>query len=268
MTATHEPGVAVPDAGTPVPGGRPGIRRILVPIRSADQAVGPLAAAARVCGAANVLLCLVHVRIYDPPLRGSGRFYPQTRSEAAAIPDEALPIAWAYGLPAATAVIAARRREVASAIARQASAWRADMIIMTRRPGLAICRLVLGSVPDQVMASGLPGARRPSTGVARCGQLPLTAGDLSGRRRRSSTCWPASCPASCPAQPGASGTSVRAARGSWRTSVTVSVCQPARHPACGRAGGRRPAMASGRIPAAPGRVTGPPCAGRVPGGGR
>ena len=74
MTVTHEPGVAVPDAGTPVPGGRPGIRRILVPIRSADQAVGPLAAAARVCGAANVLLCLVHVRIYDPPLRGSGRF--------------------------------------------------------------------------------------------------------------------------------------------------------------------------------------------------
>ena len=101
MTVTHEPGVAVPDAGTPVPGGRPGIRRILVPIRSADQAVGPLAAAARVCGAANVLLCLVHVRIYDPPLRGSARFYPQTRSEAAAIPDEALPIAWAYGLPGA-----------------------------------------------------------------------------------------------------------------------------------------------------------------------
>ena len=267
MTVTHEPGVAVPDAGTPVPGGRPGIRRILVPIRSADQAVGPLAAAARVC-AANVLLCLVHVRIYDPPLRGSARFYPQTRSEAAAIPDEALPIAWAYGLPATTAVIAARRREVASAIARQASAWRADMIIMTPCPVLAICRLVLGSVPDQVMASGLPGARRPSTGVARCGQLPLTAGDLSGRRRRSSTCWPASCPASCPAQPGASRTSVRAVRVSWRTSVTVSVCQPARHPACGRADDRRPAMASGRIPAAPGRVTGPPCAGRVPGGGR
>ena len=37
MTATHEPGVAVPDAGTPVPGGRPGIRRILVPIRSAER---------------------------------------------------------------------------------------------------------------------------------------------------------------------------------------------------------------------------------------
>src|SRR6516165_5116073 len=37
MTVTHEPGVAVPDAGTPVPGGRPGIRRILVPIRSAER---------------------------------------------------------------------------------------------------------------------------------------------------------------------------------------------------------------------------------------
>jgi len=256
MTATHEPGVAVPDAGTPVPGGRPGIRRILVPIRSAERsarwrslrafAAWPTSCCAwSTCGSTT---------------RPCG--------DLAGLPAEALPIAWAYGLPATTAVIAARRREVASAIARQASAWRADMIIMTPCPVLAICRLVLGSVPDQVMASGLPGARRPSTGVARCGQLPLTAGDLSGRRRRSSTCWPASCPASCPAQPGASGTSVRAARGSWRTSVTVSVCQPARHPACGRADDRRPAMASGRIPAAPGRVTGPPCAGRVPGGGR
>ena len=43
------------------------------------------------------------------------------------------------------------RRDVASAVARQAAAWRADLIVMTRRPGPAIYRLILGSVPDQVM---------------------------------------------------------------------------------------------------------------------
>lgn len=151
MTMTREPGTAVPDAGTPAPGDRPRYPRILVPIRSADQAAGPLAAAARVCGAASATLCLLHVRIYDPPARGSGRFYPQAKSVAAAIPDEALPIAWAYGLRATTAVITARRGDIAPAIARQAFAWQADLIIMTRRPGPALCRLVLGSVPDQVM---------------------------------------------------------------------------------------------------------------------
>ncbi len=178
MTMTREPGIAVPDADTPVPGDGPGVLRILVPIRSAEDAVGPLAVAARVCGTANGMLCLVHVRIYDPPRRGCGRFYPQTKSEAAAIPDEALPIAWAYGLRATTAVVEARRGDVASAIARQASAWRADMMVMTRRPSPAICRLVLGSVPDQVMRK----AHCPVLAVhpdrkARSRRQPLAAGE-------------------------------------------------------------------------------------------
>jgi nucleotide-binding universal stress UspA family protein len=84
-------------------------------------------------------------------LRGAGRFYPQTASEAAAVPDEALPMIWACALKATTAVVRAPRGEVAAAIAQQASAWRADVIVMTRRPSPAIWRLVLGSVPDQVM---------------------------------------------------------------------------------------------------------------------
>jgi nucleotide-binding universal stress UspA family protein len=151
MTMTREPGTAGPDIHTPAPGGRSGFRRILVPVRSASDADETLAIAARACTATNGLLQLVHVRIYDPPMRGAGRFYPQTRTEAEAVPDEALPMAWAHGFRATTAVVAAPRGEVASAIARQASAWQADMIVMTRRPGLALCRLVLGSVPDQVM---------------------------------------------------------------------------------------------------------------------
>ena len=91
------------------------------------------------------------MRIYDPPLRGAAPFYPQSRSEAAAVPDEALPMVWAHGLRAATAVVEAPRGDVAAAIAWQASDWRADVIVMTRRPSPAICRLFHGSVPDRVM---------------------------------------------------------------------------------------------------------------------
>ena len=39
----------------------------------------------------------------------------------------------------------------AEAIAWQAAAWPADLIVLTRPPRLAITRLVGGSVPDQVM---------------------------------------------------------------------------------------------------------------------
>jgi nucleotide-binding universal stress UspA family protein len=45
----------------------------------------------------------------------------------------------------------APRGEVAAAIAQQASAWRADVIVLTRRRRPAIGRMVLGSVADQVM---------------------------------------------------------------------------------------------------------------------
>jgi nucleotide-binding universal stress UspA family protein len=151
MTITGRPDTADPGTDQLGAGDGPSFRRILVPIRQASDAAPALAVAARACGATIGVLRLIHVRIYDPPLRTVGRFYPQTRSEAAAVPDEALPIAWGYGLRATTAVVDAPRGEVATAIAWHASAWRADVIVMTRRPSLAICRLLLGSVPDQVM---------------------------------------------------------------------------------------------------------------------
>jgi nucleotide-binding universal stress UspA family protein len=48
-------------------------------------------------------------------------------------------------------VVDAPRAEVAAAIALQAAAWRADVIVLTRRRRPAISRMVLGSVADQVM---------------------------------------------------------------------------------------------------------------------
>jgi nucleotide-binding universal stress UspA family protein len=60
-------------------------------------------------------------------------------------------MAWGYDLRATASVVAAPREKVAWAIVRQASAWPADMIVMTRRPSPAICRLLLGSISDKVM---------------------------------------------------------------------------------------------------------------------
>ncbi len=143
--------IAVPGTDELAPGDRPSFRRILVPIRQASEAAQTLAVAARICCSTNGTLRLVHVRIFDPPMRSAGRFFPETRSEAAAIPDEALPMVWSYGLRATTAVVNAPRGEIGAAIAQQAAAWHADVIVMSRRPSPAICRLLLGSVPDQVM---------------------------------------------------------------------------------------------------------------------
>jgi nucleotide-binding universal stress UspA family protein len=153
MSASYDLKVAIP--GTEVPDARqgPSLRRILVPVRSPGESAEALATAARVCGRTiNGVLRLVHVRIYDPPMpRCPGRFYPETAAEAVALLDEALLIVWGCGAQATTAVVDAPRREVAAAVVQQMCAWRADVIVLTRRSRPAISRVLLGSVADQVM---------------------------------------------------------------------------------------------------------------------
>ena len=153
MPASYDLEVAIPGAGAPDAGDGPSFRRIFVPVRSPDESAEALAVAARVYSStANGMLRLVHVRMYDPPMpKCPGRFYPETAAEAAALLDEALLIIWGSGAQATTAVVDAPRGEVAAAIAQQASAWRADVIVLTRRRRPAISRMVLGSVADQVM---------------------------------------------------------------------------------------------------------------------
>jgi len=108
--------------------------------------------AARICGITGGVLRLVHVRTCDPPLPIAGRLYLETPGEATAVLEEALLAAWACGGPRATTVVVdVRRDDVAAAIAWQAAAWPADLIVLTRRPRPALSRLVRGSVPDQVM---------------------------------------------------------------------------------------------------------------------
>jgi nucleotide-binding universal stress UspA family protein len=156
MLTIDEREIAGPGTGAHPTGGRSSFRRILVPVRSPGQAGPALAVAAPLCTLAGGMLRLVHVRTCDPPLRASvgapARFYPETVGQAAAVLEEALLAAWACGGPrATTAVVDARRTDVARAIAWQAAVWRADLIVLTRRPRLASTRLVWGSVPDQVM---------------------------------------------------------------------------------------------------------------------
>jgi nucleotide-binding universal stress UspA family protein len=153
MSASYDLEVAVPGTDVPDYGDGPSFRRIFVPVRSPGESAEALAAAARVCSSTiNGVLRLIHIRIYDPPMpKCPGRFYPETVAEAKALLDEALLIVWGGGAQATTAVVDAPRGEVAAAIAQQASAWRADVIVLARRPRPAISRLVLGSVADQVM---------------------------------------------------------------------------------------------------------------------
>src|SRR5215831_979717 len=176
--------IADPGTGALLGDGRSSFRRILVPVRSPGESAPALAAAARICGLANGVLRLIHVRIYDPPMRASSRFYPETAAEAAAVLEEALLAAWACGGPrATTAVVDARHCDVAVAIAWQAAAWPADLIVLTRRPRPAIARVVGGSVADQVM-------RKASCPVL---AVPLRHCDAAASclRHRAATC--ASC---------------------------------------------------------------------------
>lgn len=153
MSVSYDLEAAVPDSDLPNAGGRPSFRRIFVPVRLPGESAEALAAAARVCSSTvNGVLRLVHVRIYDPPMpRCPGPFYPQTAAQVAAMLDEALLIVWGSGAQATTSVVNAPRKEVATAIVQQAAAWRADVIVLTRRRRLAVSRMLLGSVADRVM---------------------------------------------------------------------------------------------------------------------
>jgi nucleotide-binding universal stress UspA family protein len=152
MLTIDERKIAGPGTGAPPADGSSSFRRILVPVSAPDESRPALAVAARICALGNGVLRLVHVRICDPPLPIAGRLSLETAGDAAAVLEEALLMAWACGGPrATTAVVNARRPDVAMAIAWQAAAWPADLIVLTRRPRLAITRLVGGSVPDQFM---------------------------------------------------------------------------------------------------------------------
>jgi len=150
MSGYGEPGVLIPgtDART---GGGGSFPRILVPVGSHGQADQALALAAQFSAVVGGQLRLVHLRRWDPPLKGTGRFYTETSEQATAVLEKALTSVWAYGVPASGVVVDAVRSGMAHAIADEARAWRADVMVVARRRRRAIGVLVLGSLSNQLM---------------------------------------------------------------------------------------------------------------------
>jgi nucleotide-binding universal stress UspA family protein len=158
MLTIDEREIAVPGTGARPPDGRSSFRRILVPVRSPGEAYPAAAVAARICVRAGGVLRLVHVRTCDPPQRSAARFYLETPAQAAAALEEAQLAAWACGGPRATTIVVdARRGDVATAMAWQATAWPADLIVLARRPRPALIRLARAAWPNRSCAK--PAAR-------------------------------------------------------------------------------------------------------------
>jgi nucleotide-binding universal stress UspA family protein len=150
MSRYGEPDVLIPPTGAQAGGGQ-SLQRILVPVGSNGQAERALALAAHISAGFGGQLRLVHVRRWDPPLKGTGRFYTETNPQATEVLEKALTSVWAHGVPASGVVVDAARSRVAHAIAAEAHAWRAQVMVVARRRRWAISALVLGSLSNQLI---------------------------------------------------------------------------------------------------------------------
>jgi nucleotide-binding universal stress UspA family protein len=149
MTTT----VSLPDSPV-IPlagGGGDSMRRILVPVDAFGHGASALALGMQIAAAIGGQLRVVHVRAFDPPLRGTGRFYLESSPEATAVIDRAVTRAWQCGCRASGVVKDAERTQIARAICATAGDWKADLIILSRRPRSAVSILFCGSIGHQVM---------------------------------------------------------------------------------------------------------------------
>jgi nucleotide-binding universal stress UspA family protein len=153
MTSMDQFAVGLPDGAalSRGSGGGGSLQRMLVPVSAPDGSAAALAIAARACAALNGTLRVVHIRIFDPPVRSCSRFYPESSAQATAVIEQALTGVWPLGIKASGVVIDAERPLLAKAVAAAARDWGAGVIVLTRRPRPAVARLLLGSVADQVM---------------------------------------------------------------------------------------------------------------------
>jgi nucleotide-binding universal stress UspA family protein len=139
-------------AGTsPGEGGGGPFRRILVPVGADGHSDRAVSLAASICLADSGELRIIHVRVFDPAVRGTGRFYPESSQEATMVLASATARAWACGAKASGVVIDAQRGLVARMICDACRDWKADLIVLARTPRLIITRLILGSIAEKVM---------------------------------------------------------------------------------------------------------------------
>jgi nucleotide-binding universal stress UspA family protein len=96
--------------------------------------------------------------VWDPVgPRGTGRFYSETSEEATAALDEAIARVWACDVEASGVVVDAERSRTAAAILGEASAWGADVIVLTQ----AIPRIMNVGFWDRVSRQITRGALCP-----------------------------------------------------------------------------------------------------------
>lgn len=150
MTGISEPRVHIPAHGAAAAAGG-SFQRLLVPVDPYGRAAPALALAAQFSAVAGSHLRLVHVRMWDPPIRGAARFFPETSEEATALLDQALTGLWNLGATASGVVVDAERSRAAAAIAAEARSWGADAMVVARRPRRALGVLLLGSLSDRVI---------------------------------------------------------------------------------------------------------------------
>jgi nucleotide-binding universal stress UspA family protein len=144
--------VFIPPTHAGAGGGGQSFQRICVPVGPSGQGDRTLALAARFCAATGGRLRVVHVRMWDPAVRGGGgRFYLETSEEATAVLDRALSSVWACGVAASGVIVDAPRQRLARAIAAQARAWRAEVLVVARRPRTALGALLFGGLPERLM---------------------------------------------------------------------------------------------------------------------
>ena len=92
MTSMDQFAVSLPD-GAALPGrhgGGESLQRMLVPVSAPGDSAAALAVAARACTAVDGMLRVVHVRVFDPPMRGCGRFYPESSAQATAVIEQVM----------------------------------------------------------------------------------------------------------------------------------------------------------------------------------
>ena len=107
--------------------------RILVVVHDLDGSSKALRLAARTGRATGGRLRLVHVRMWEPPGPGTGRFYPETSEEATALLDSAMSYVWKFGVEASGIVVEAQRSSIAAVTLAEASRWGADVIVVAAR---------------------------------------------------------------------------------------------------------------------------------------
>ena len=152
MSRRDDAAAFVPTAPAGAGGGGLPFQRICVPVGPSGHSDPTLAAAAGFGLATGGRLRVVHVRMWDPAVRGGGgRFYLETSEEATAVLERALASVWARGVAASGVVVDAPRQWLTRTIALQARAWRAEVLVVARRPRTALGALFLGGLPEKML---------------------------------------------------------------------------------------------------------------------